>query len=62
VRKPPVIAFRLGWEGTRSSENHGLHTIEIAYRNGHVELFVEVLADEDSAIWRAVAPVDAITG
>lgn len=40
--------------------NAGLHTIEIAYIGDRLELFVEVLTDVDSAVWRAVAAVEAV--
>ena len=42
--------------------NSGLHTIEVAYIDGQVELFVEVLTDVDSAVWRAIAPIEVLTG
>jgi hypothetical protein len=44
------------------SENRGLHTIEALYEGGNLELFVEVLTDVDSAVWRAIAPLQAVTG
>ncbi len=42
--------------------NAGLHTIEVAYLDGQLELFVEVLTDVDSAVWRAVAAIGAVAG
>lgn len=44
------------------AENLGLHTVEGAYRDDQVEVFVEVLTDVDSAVWRATAPLEMLTG
>jgi hypothetical protein len=35
-------------------------TIEVAYIDDQLELFVEVLTDVDSAVWRAITPLEAV--
>ena len=63
---PDLVNWERRGEALRESDipmpNTGLHTIEVAYLEDRLELFVEVLTDVDSAVWRAVAPLGAVTG
>ncbi len=67
VATSPDLANWQPWEEVLRAtdiptENLGLHTIEVAYINEQLELFVEVLTDAGSAVWRATAPLDVLTG
>ena len=60
----------LGWErrglGLQESdipfENTGLHTVEASYVDRRFEIFVEVLTERESTVWRATAPLAVIAG
>ena len=43
-------------------DNTGLHTIEGSYLDGMLEIFVEVLTERESTIWRATAPLAVVAG
>jgi sucrose-6-phosphate hydrolase SacC (GH32 family) len=43
-------------------EHLGLHTVEIAYRDADLHLFVEVLTETDSLIRHSVIPIASING
>ena len=62
---PDLVNWERRGEALRESDipvlNAGLHTIEVAYIDDRLELLVEVLTDVDSAIWRATAPLEAVT-
>ena len=63
---PDLVNWERQGEGLHEIDiplpNAGLHTIEVAYSDEQLELFVEVLTDTDSAVWRATAPLEAVTG
>jgi hypothetical protein len=40
--------------------NLGLHTVDLTYANGILELFVEVLTDTNSTVWRSTMLLNAI--
>lgn len=63
---PDLVNWERRGEGLRESDiplpNSSLHMIDAAYFDNQLELYVEVLTDVDSAVWRAVVPVEAVAG